>query len=284
MTTIDQQTADRGGPGSIPAGSLPAGAVPAGAVRSGAAATTASSRRAYERRQRRTQKMSASRLVGPAGRRVSADQRSAALSKAPFAVLVIALLAAGIAGVLYLNTVTDEAGMRTSTARSTATDLRLTIESLRRDVAMLDATPHIADGAAALGMVPAGDSAMLMVDAAGAGTVVGDPSAVQAPAPPVDPAAAAAAAAGTPAGAATAASAPPSAPAPAPAPAAAPAPAPSAAAPAADPAPSAAAPATPPAPAAPPAPASAGPPAAEASTPAPASPADPVAQAPGVHQ
>ena len=35
---------------------------------------------------------------------------------------------------------------------------------------MLDATPHIADEAAALGMVPAGDSAMLMVDGAGAGS------------------------------------------------------------------------------------------------------------------
>ena len=104
--------------------------------------------------------------------------------------VLIALLGAGIAAVLYLNTVTDEAGMRTSTAKSKTADLRLTIESLQRDVALLDATPRIADEAAALGMVPAGDSAMLMVDGSGAGSVVGEPSAVAAP---VDPAAAAAA-------------------------------------------------------------------------------------------
>ena len=65
---------------------------------------------------------------------------STALNRAPFVVVLIALLAGGIAGVLYLNTITDEAGMRTSAAKSKATDLRLTIEALQRDVALLDAT------------------------------------------------------------------------------------------------------------------------------------------------
>jgi hypothetical protein len=131
-------------------------------------------------------------LVGP-GKPVAT-----ALDRAPFVVVLIALLAGGIAAVLFLNTVTDEAGMRTSAAKSNATDLRLTIEALQRDVALLDATPKIADEAAALGMVPAGDSAMLMVDGAGAGSVIGQPSVVPGPVPPaapIDPAAAAAAAA-----------------------------------------------------------------------------------------
>ncbi len=189
------------------------------------AASTASSRRAYERRQRRTSKIDASRLVG-AGKPVRS-----ALNRAPFVVVLIALLAGGIAGVLFLTTVTDEAGMRTSTARSATTDLRLQIESLQRDVALLDATPRIADEAAKLGMVPAGDSAMLMINGSGAGSVIGEPSAVPGP-PPPEPAAAPSAAAP---GAAPAAAA-------APAPAAAPsAAAPSAAAPSAA-APSAAAP------------------------------------------
>lgn len=82
------------------------------------------------------------------------------------------------------NTLTDEAGMRTSTAKSRTTDLRLTIEQLRHDVAMLDATPRIAEQAKALGMVQAGDSAMLIVDGSGQGTVVGEPSHVPAPAAP----------------------------------------------------------------------------------------------------
>ena len=146
-------------------------------------ATTASSRRAYERRIRRRQKMSNDRLVRP-GRPVS----TTALNRAPFVVALIALLGLGVTAVLWLNTLTDEAGMRTSTAKSNTSDLRLTIEQLRHDVAMLDATPRIADQAKALGMVQAGDSAMLIVDGSGAGSVVGEPSAVAAPAPAPDPA------------------------------------------------------------------------------------------------
>ena len=165
------------------------------------AASTASSRRAYERRQRRTSKIDASRLVG-AGKPVRS-----ALNRAPFVVVLIALLAGGIAGVLFLTTVTDEAGMRTSTARSATTDLRLQIESLQRDVALLDATPRIADEAAKLGMVPAGDSAMLMINGSGAGSVIGEPSAVPGP-PPPEPAAAPSAAAPGAAPAAAAAPAP----------------------------------------------------------------------------
>lgn len=147
-----------------------------------AAATTASSRRAYERRQRRTSKITASRLVTP-GKPVTS-----ALNRAPFVIVLIALLSGGIAGVLYLNTMTDEAGMRTSTAKTATSDLRLEIEALQRDVALLDATPRIADAAAKLGMVPAGDSAMLMVDGSGAGSVVGEPSQVPGPPPPPGPA------------------------------------------------------------------------------------------------
>lgn len=147
-------------------------------------ASTASSRRAYERRLRRRQKMSDDRLVRP-GRRVS----TTALNRAPFVVGLIALLGLGVTAVLWLNTLTDEAGMRTSSAKSKTTDLRLTIEQLRHDVAMLDATPRIADQAKALGLVQAGDSAMLIVDGSGQGTVVGEPSYVPAPAPSAPPAA-----------------------------------------------------------------------------------------------
>ena len=161
-------------------------------------ATTASSRRAYERRIRRRQKMSDDRLVRP-GRPVS----TTALNRAPFVVALIALLGVGVTAVLWLNTLTDEAGMCTSTAKSKTTDLRLSIEELRRDVAMLDATPRIAEQAKALGMVQAGDSAMLIVDGSGTGTVVGEPSAVAAPAPAPAPTAAADPAATTPAAAPT---------------------------------------------------------------------------------
>ena len=158
-------------PGSTAPGSTVPGSTVPGSGR-------ASARRAYARRQRRTAKMSGSRLLTP-GRPVAS-----AMNRAPFVVMLIAILGGGIAAVLWLNTLTDEAGMRTSTSRMSATDLRLVIEAMQRDVAILDATPRIAKAAAKLGMVPAGDAAMLIVDKSGAGSVLGTPSAVPGPPAP----------------------------------------------------------------------------------------------------
>ena len=157
MTT--EQTLDRPSGDRAPGGSGTRAATGAGAPEPAAPASTASSRRAYARRQKRREKMSAPRMVTP-GKPVAS-----ALNRAPFVVVLIAILGGGIAAVLWLNTLTDEAGMRTSTARSSSTGLRLTIEALQRDVANLDSTPRIADDAAALGMVPVGDAAMLVIDA-----------------------------------------------------------------------------------------------------------------------
>ena len=166
-------------PGSTAPGSTVPGSTVPGSGR-------ASARRAYARRQRRTAKMSGSRLLTP-GRPVAS-----AMNRAPFVVMLIAILGGGIAAVLWLNTLTDEAGMRTSTSRMSAIDLRLVIEAMQRDVAILDATPRIAKAAAKLGMVPAGDAAMLIVDKSGAGSVLGTPSAVPGPpAPTTAPTAAA---------------------------------------------------------------------------------------------
>ena len=138
MTT--EQTLDRPSGDRLPAAR---GQVP---VTGGRGSAAARRRRAPPRRagrtperQKRREKMSATRMVTP-GKPVAS-----ALNRAPFVVVLIAILGGGIAAVLWLNTMTDEAGMRTSTARSSSTDLRLTIEALQRDVANLDATPRIAD-------------------------------------------------------------------------------------------------------------------------------------------
>jgi len=190
-----EQTLDRPSGDRAPGGSGTGAVTGAGAPEPAAPASTASSRRAYAKRQKRREKMSAPRMVTP-GKPVAS-----ALNRAPFVVVLIAILGGGIAAVLWLNTLTDEAGMRTSTARNSSTDLRLTIEALQRDVANLDSTPRIADDAAALGMVPVGDAAMLVIDGTGAGSVIGTPSAVPGPPPPaaVAPAPAAAGAPAAPA-------------------------------------------------------------------------------------
>lgn len=102
---------------------------------------------------------------------------SAALARLPFAIALILVLAIGVGGVLYLGTKTDETGMRTEAARETSRHLRLTIEELEREVAALGATPRIAAEARALGLVPAGDTAILTIDDTGVVTVLGTPHA-----------------------------------------------------------------------------------------------------------
>lgn len=137
-------------------------------------AATAGAQRAYRRRQRRHQRMTTAALVAP-GRPVGS-----ALTRIPFIVVVIAVLGAGVAGVLWFNTKSDESGIETVRAQDAIAHMHLTIESLNRDIADLDATPRIAAEARQLGLVPAGDAAILIIDGNGNGSVVGTPAPVPA--------------------------------------------------------------------------------------------------------
>lgn len=125
--------------------------------------------RAQARRGRRQARMSAAELPR-AGRPVRA-----ALARAPFVVSLIAVLALGVGGVLYLNTKIDESGLRVEQAKSASAQLRLQIEELERTIAELSATPRIAAQARALGLVPAGDAAILTLNQNGTTTLLGDP-------------------------------------------------------------------------------------------------------------
>ena len=113
--------------------------------------------------------------------RVSAAGRPvrSAMLRVPFVVAIIAVLGGGVGGVLYLNTKIDESGIRTEQARETSADLTLQIESLNRSIAELGATPRLAQEARKLGLVPAGDAAILVIDESGKSTVVGDPRPVR---------------------------------------------------------------------------------------------------------
>lgn len=140
---------------------------PASSARDEARAARA---RASERRRR----------PGPVPVRVAAAGRPvrAALLRVPFVVALIILLAGAVGGVLYLNTKTDESGMRTQQATSTSALLRLQIEALNRSIADLSATPRIAQEARALGMVPAGDAAILTIGQDGKTSLIGTPTPV----------------------------------------------------------------------------------------------------------
>lgn len=132
--------------------------------------------RARARRDRRLRR-AAGDTVSTAGRPVAS-----ALARAPFVVALIAILAGGVGGVLYLNTKTDESGVRAEQAKAESAQLRLTIEDLSRAVADLNATPRLAAAAHALGLVPAGDAAILTIGANGATTLIGTPHTASAPA------------------------------------------------------------------------------------------------------
>lgn len=132
------------------------------------AVPTSAADRAYDRRRRRTERMTDARLEN-----VGAPIRQR-LAKVPFVVMVIAVLALGGGGVLYLNTMADEAGIRINRSTAASDDLRLEIESLQRDISGLDATPEIARKARELGLVPAGESAIIDCSK-GACRIVGTP-------------------------------------------------------------------------------------------------------------
>lgn len=152
------------------------------------ASRTAAERRARPSRGGHARSLRPAPVRGRAGSlpgRLAAAGRPvrAALLRVPFVVALIVLLACAVGGVLYLNTKTDESGMRTQQATSSAAVLRLRIEALNRSIAALAATPRIAEEARALGMVPAGDAAILTIGADGRTSLIGTPT-------PVPPAAA----------------------------------------------------------------------------------------------
>ncbi len=141
---------------------------------------------ARQRRSRRNARISSTLHGGaliPQGHRFSARQ-------VPFVAVLVALLGVGLAGVISLNTLTDETGIRTYQIRTTSVLAQQRIEELESDIAARGATSAIGAAARKMGLVPAGDAAILVVPTDGAApTVIGTPVAV------VDPVAVAAAAA-----------------------------------------------------------------------------------------
>ena len=138
-------------------------------------ASTKSSGKAYDRRIRRQQQVRGSRLTR------TGSPIAAALTRVPFVALVLLLLAGGVVGVLYLNTVSDAAGLRASQSRLAQMDVEARIEADSKEIAAMKDPAHLADEARALGLVPPGDTAIIRIDADGKLTVIGNPTPVPAP-------------------------------------------------------------------------------------------------------
>ncbi|SDG31630.1 hypothetical protein SAMN05216553_10785 [Lentzea fradiae] len=128
---------------------------------------TAGAERAYARRAQRAQN-----LRGGA----SAPQPKH-VSKAPFVVLVMLVLGAGIAGIMYFSTQAAADTYRLQEARSEAEKLTLQMEQLRREVALLESPTDLARRATEMGLVEPSNPARLRQNPDGSIEEFGKPSA-----------------------------------------------------------------------------------------------------------
>ncbi len=108
----------------------------------------------------------------------------APLRRSPFVAVVVSLLAAGLLGLLVLNTALAQDAFRLHTLKQDSRALEDREEELRREVEALQSPAELADRAAELGMVPAGPPAFLRLSD---GAVLGSTAPAEAP---VDPEAA----------------------------------------------------------------------------------------------
>ncbi len=136
---------------------------------------SAAAERAYARRAQRAAK-------GPA-----VTRQQAPAPKAPFVVMVMVVLGVGIAAIMWLSTQATADSYRLQDARAEETRLARQVEQLRQEVALGESPLKLAEAAARLGLVPAGDPARLKQLPDGSVEVYGKPSEAKAPEPAAPP-------------------------------------------------------------------------------------------------
>ncbi len=142
---------------------------------------SAAAQRAYARRAQRE-----GRPVERAARAVSDEDSSA--GRVSFVILIITLLVVGVAATLWLSTQAIADSYRLEDAKQQADQLAERADQLQRDVTKAESASALAERAKAMGMVPAGDPARLVVKPNGRVVVVGEPTRAEKPAPPAPPA------------------------------------------------------------------------------------------------
>ncbi len=138
---------------------------------------TAGAERAYARRAQRAQNL----------RGGAAVPQQKAISKAPFVVLVMLVLGAGVAGIMYFSTQAAADTYRLQEARAEAEKLTLRMEQLRREVALLESPTDLSRRAAEMGLVEPSNPARLRQNPDGSIEEFGKPSAPTKSTPPPPP-------------------------------------------------------------------------------------------------
>ena len=108
-------------------------------------------------------------------------------SRVPFALLVTGLIAGGLAALLGLNTLSAANELRRHTYADRDTAIAAQLQQLHDEVAADAAPANLARAAEALGMVPAGNPAFLVIGPDGTVRVLGSPAPAAAPPLPVPP-------------------------------------------------------------------------------------------------
>ena len=111
-------------------------------------------------------------------------QRRSSAAKAPFVVVVVALLVGGLLGLLLLNTLVAQASFTLHDLSKQGKALQQREQDLAGQVQALQAPGELASRAASLGMVPGGAPAFLRLSD---GKVLGQPTAGVAPVVPAAP-------------------------------------------------------------------------------------------------
>ncbi|MDQ6875365.1 MAG: hypothetical protein M3042_09940 [Actinomycetota bacterium] len=106
--------------------------------------------------------------------------RAVRAPRAPFVALIVGLLAAGLIGLLVLNTLIAENSFRLHALAQHDATLALRQQEMQRDVELLEAPNALASEARRLGMVPAGNPAFIRLSD---GKVLGVPVPATVPRP-----------------------------------------------------------------------------------------------------
>jgi hypothetical protein len=146
--------------------------------------------RAYARRAQRADSAHrpAEAQAEPARKRVWKLSLRWPRSRASFVLIMMGLLAAGVATTLWLSTQAIADSYRLEQVRQDTAGLAERAELLQRDVANQETASSLAQHARELGMVPGGDPARIVVAPDGSTTLVGEPKRAAATAPPPAPA------------------------------------------------------------------------------------------------
>lgn len=175
-TALERRRAARLAAGTVTAPERKAKPEPAPARQRG---RSAAAQRAYARRAQRE-----GRPVERVARMRALSDEDRAAGRASFVVLIITLLVVGVATTLWLSTQAIADSYRLDDAKQQADQLAERADQLQRDVTKAESASALAERAKAMGMVPAGDPARLVVKPDGRVVVVGEPTKAQKPAPP----------------------------------------------------------------------------------------------------